>query len=89
MANSKIMLQAADFLTKMNIPYTSIKMFGKMLMINTTDIESARVIESILNGSGAANVSVDEDRYQNDYAIVGLIQEEIGKQLDLEEEDEL
>lgn len=88
MASPKVMLQAADFLTRMNIPYTSIKMFGRMLMINTTDIESARIIESILNGSGAANVSVDEDRHQNDYAIVGLIQEEINKHLDSEEESD-
>lgn len=78
MTNPRVMLQAADFLTKMNIPYTSIKMFGKMLMINTTDYQSACVIESILNGSGAANVSVEapEDRYNDDYAVVGLVNDE-------------
>lgn len=78
MSNPKVIIQAASFLTKMNIPYTSIKMFGKMLMINTTDIESARVIESILNGSGVANVNVEEleDRYEEDYAVVGLINDE-------------
>jgi len=79
MANPKVILQAADFLTKMNIPYKSIKMFGKMLMINTTDFESACIIESILNGSGAANVSVEapEDRYSDDYAVIGLLNDEI------------
>lgn len=86
MANPKVMLQAAEFLTKMNIPYKSIKMFGKMLMINTTDHESARIIENILNGSGAANVSVEapEDRYSDDYAVVGLLNDDI----EYDDEDE-
>lgn len=88
MANPKVILQAADFLTKMNIPYKSIKMFGRMLMINTTDHESARIIESILNGSGAANVSVEapEDRYSDDYAVVGLLNNEIEYADDEDEE---
>lgn len=48
-------------------------------MINTTDIQSANLIASILNDSGAANVSVDEpeDRHQEDYAVVGLMNDEI------------
>jgi hypothetical protein len=79
MTNPKVMMQASSFLTRMNIPYSSIKMFGKLLMINTTDIQSANLIASILNSSGAANVSVDEpeDRYQEDYAVVGLMNDEI------------
>lgn len=85
MANPKVMLQAAGFLTKMGIPYKSVKMFGKMLMINTTNEQSARVIESILNGSGAADVSIEapEDRYSDDYAVVGLLNDEF------DDEDEL
>ena len=90
MANPKVMMQAASFLTKMNIPYSSIKMFGKMLMINTTDIESANVIASILNGSGVANVGVEEpeDRYQDDYAVVGLMSDEIEYSDEEEGEDQ-
>lgn len=77
MSNPKIIIQTANFLSKMNIPYTSVKMFGKMLMVNTPDIESAKIIESILNGTGLVNVGIDEeqDRYQDDYAVVGLVNE--------------
>ena len=84
MSNPKIIIQTANFLNKMNVPYTSIKMFGKMLMINTPNIESAEIIQSILNGTGLANVGIDEDqdRYQDDYAVVGLVND------DDEEEEE-
>lgn len=79
MTNPKVMMQASSFLTRMNIPYSSIKMFGKLLMINTTNIQSANLIASILSDSGAANVSVDEpeDRYQKDYAVVGLMNDDV------------
>ena len=78
MSNPKIIIQTVNFLNKMNIPYISVKMFGKMLMINTPDIESARIIESVLNGTGLIDVGVDEeqDRYHDDYAVVGLVNDE-------------
>lgn len=85
MSNPKIIIQTANFLNKMNIPFTSVKMFGKMLMINTPDIQSAELIQSILNGSGLTNVGFDgeQDRYHDDYAVVGLVDDE-----NLEESEE-
>jgi|GEM_PF-5287690 len=79
MANPKVIQQASAFLTRMGIPYTSIKMYVKMLMINTTDYQSARIIESILNGSGVEKVGVEEpeDRHNTDYSVVGLVGDDI------------
>lgn len=90
MSSAKVILQASNFLTQMGIPFTSIKMFGRMLMINTTDYQSARVIESILNGSGIEKVGIEEpdDRYNDEYTIAGLIEEELNKHLNSGEEDE-
>jgi hypothetical protein len=78
-SNPKILIQASDFLTKMNIPYTSVKMFGKILVINTTDIESAKVIESVLNGSGIESVSIHrpDDRYDEEYSVVAELEEDL------------
>lgn len=83
MANHRIMLQASSYLTQMGIPFKSVKMFGKLLVIHTNDNYSAEVIKSILNGSGVSKTGIEEpDRTHNDYVVTGLINDALEDALD-------
>lgn len=90
MANHRIMLQASSYLTQMGIPFQSVKMFGKLLVIHTNDYHSAEIIQSILNGSGVSKTGIEEpDRMNDDYVVTGLINDALNEALDeLDDMDE-
>jgi len=83
MANHKIMLQASSYLTQMGIPFQSVKMFGKLLVIHTNDHHAAKIIQSILSGSGVNKTGIEEpDRMNDDYVVTGLIDDAINEALE-------
>lgn len=89
MANHRIMLQASNYLTQMGIPFKSVKMFGKLLVIHTNDNYSAEVIKNILNGSGVSKTGIEEpDKPNDDYVVTGLINDALSEALDDFDEDE-
>lgn len=67
----------------MGIPFQSVKMFGKLLVIHTNNYHSAEVIQSILNGSGVSKTGIEEpDRSNDDYVVTGLINDALDEALE-------
>lgn len=82
MANPKVIQQAARFFTENGLQYKSIKMFGRLLVVNVYDYETARIVQSVLNGSGIEKTDIEGPIYdEKDYDVTGLVEEALAQHL--------
>lgn len=81
MANSLIIQQAAKFFIENGIKYKSIKMFGKLLVVNVYDYETATTVQDILNGSYIQKTGVEGPTEDEDYDVAGLVEEALAQHL--------
>lgn len=81
MANPRIIQQAAKFFIENEIKYKSIKMFGKLLVVNVYDYETAVTVQDILNGSYVQKTGIEGPTENEDYDVTGLIEEALSQHL--------
>lgn len=81
MASPRIIQQAAKFFIENQIKYKSIKMFGKLLVINVYDYETAVTVQDILNGSYVQKTGIEGPTENEDYDVTGLIEETLSQHL--------
>lgn len=86
MANPKVIQQAANFFIENGIKYKSIKMFGKLLVVNVYDYETAVAVQDILNGAQVQKTGIEGPIEEDDYDVTGLVEEALDQHLkDVEE----
>jgi hypothetical protein len=79
MANSRVIQKAANFFIENGIKYKSIKMFGKMLVVNVYDYETARTVQDVLNGSYVQKTGIEGPSEDDDYDVTGLVEEALAQ----------
>lgn len=89
MANSRVIQQAAKFFIESGIKYKSIKMFGKMLVVNVYDYQTAKTVQDVLNGSHVQKTGIEGPTEDDDYDVTGLVEEALAQHLkEIEDWDE-
>lgn len=87
MANPKVIQQAARFFNENGLKYKSIKMFGRLLVVNVYDYQTARIVQNVLNGSGVEKVDIEGPvGEEEDYDVAGLVEEALAQHLKEAEE---
>jgi len=81
MANPRVIQQAAKFFIENNIKYKSIKMYGKLLVINVYDYETAKTVQDVLNGSYVQKTGIEGPTEDEDYDVTGLVEEALAQHL--------
>jgi hypothetical protein len=79
MANSRVIQQAAKFFIENGIKYKTIKMFGKMLVVNVYDYETARTVQDVLNGAQVQKTGIEGPTEDEDYDVAGLVEEALAQ----------
>jgi len=81
MANPKVIQQAATFFIENGIKYKSIKMYGKLLVINVFDYKTAKDVQDILNGSYVQKTGIEGPTEDDDYDVTGLIEDALAQHI--------
>lgn len=81
MSNFKIIKQASSFFNENGLKYKSIKMYGKLLIVNVYDYQTAKMVQEILNGSYVQKTGIEGPTEEDDYDVTGLIEDALAKHL--------